>query len=1046
MSLFDKVYEWLDSSPDKSQKEDIDINNPVNNDDDKYAVTFKRNHPLSETLNRKEMLLAGEIELAQGFKTTVTYEKQPAENLRFEAYPNRNREEVVLQGELSTTSETKVTDQTLSVDVIIVIRLGDSKIGYYKLGDGSKEIVKDDLTITISDVLSTETEPYMGKWGRDLISKGITKEDKELYVGYSKGNIKNIEPQSVPIDEYDKHAYLSGQTGYGKSTILINKSKQITDYGNNLVFITPKNDDALKVMQTLSEDELEKTDYIRVGDVETENVVSYNIFNLGDMTPTEKKKFIDEKQATFVAMMTSKFGTGAIIEPVSESVGKAMMMSEKNYSMADFVKVIMDDDYREEFVENVQDELKRPPEYLDTFKKMDSDDELDSISRRIKAFEEQEALRQLSFSQTSDISFEDYVMGDRNLIVDLELIGDSEKALIGIMIVQELWIAAKRRAEKLPESQREMVFTIIDEVQDIITESNFDNSNARKILQKARAYKLGLITASQSPNQLDKTFKGELETNANVKLPLYNETGIGFYRNAFNSVTGTDITASDIGSLAQYESILQTNPREPPVRVQNLATYPPLISEMDARDVRRNLINRTGSERVPDKSLNDISIVGGESDSTTDDEDDEREIWNVARSIDVAQRFIKYQTKDYIEHETRDKAEFANEDLIKDVLSSLGYEYGYNDLDQFMENNGYYFETRIDDSGSKKVTQYGLTDEGQKLADKQDSGASSSGGKSGHRNMLSNVRKELAKHGVAVTVPQQEGEMSDGIGHIFRDTGNELVQKLVSEAEPNKILIEAESTTSQKQPNQTIHNAAKIMQTGAKAVFLFRNKDEADKNEERLLDMNGYRKQYTDSEYLLYTMSGRNDYLQEDSVRGNTKYPVRPMNGHSKETKWIHRTSADPSRAYVLKDSEQYEHAHLSLDELSNANWDIDNFPAYYYKDDGDIIVKQDGNVVDKFSDESEMKNQWMPIKKPRIPEYEFADTGMPTREDIAHIVYEDTKGNTEFYLLENGSKYHFDKSSTSSTQESNTNTEKTNNSDEKTDNDGDSIEDKLDF
>lgn len=1051
MSLFDKIYDILESSSEEEQKNDITISNPIENNDSDFEVKFKKSHSMSTVLNRKEILVMGELELAQGFKTKVN--KEPQEQLSFEAYPNRKREEVLLNGNLSANSETKVTDETLAVDVIIVIILGDTNIGEFKIGNGSKTITHNELTIEISDVISKEDEPYMGRWGRELIREGVTKEDKEIYIGYSKGGVKNIEAESIPMEEYDKHAYLSGQTGYGKSTILINKAKQFTDYGNNIVVITPKNDDALKIMQTLSDDQLEKTDYMRVGDVESKNVVSYNIFDLSDMTQTEKEKFIEDKVETFVAMMTSKFGSGGIIGPVSESIGKAMMMSEKQYTMADFVKVILDDDKRDDFVEEVKEELDRPPAYLDTLKSFDSDDELDSISRRIKDFEEKEALRQLSFSQESDISFMDYVTGDRNLIVDFELLGEEEKALVGIMILRELWVATKRRAENLPESQRDLVFTMIDEVQDVITQSNFEESRVRTILQKARAYKLSLITASQSPTQIATEFREELKTNTNVKIPLYNATGTNFYSSAFNSVGGTSVSAKDIGGLAKYQSYLQPNPRKPPVKVENFSTYPPRISEMNARDVRRRLINRAGSERVPNKSLDEITIVG-QTDGDNEEEDEEDKIWAVARAIDIAQRFYKYQNDNYIEHETRDKAAYVDGDIIKDVLSVIGYDYGYNDFDQFVENHGYYFETRIDKSGNKKVTQYGLTSEGQKLADRQDSGSSSSGGKSPHRKMLGLVREELAKYGVAVIVPQQEGEMSDGIGYVFRDTGNKAVQKLVSEAEPKKIMIEAESTTAQKQPNQTIHNGAKIMQTGAKAVFLFREPSEAEKNEKRLLDLNGYRKQYRDDEYLLYTLSGRSDYLKQDSVRGNAKYPVRPRNNSSKSTLWVHRTSADPSREYVLKDNEEYEHAHISLDKLANDNWEMEDFPAYYYEQDGEIIVKQDGKVADKYTDLQEMKEEWMPIKKPRIPEYEFADTGMPTQDDITHIVYEyleGSGGSGEFYVFENGDKLYFDQKDQTTTNTTNTQQDTDKNSfkdylsDDDEDND-ESIKDKLDF
>jgi hypothetical protein len=228
------------------------------------------------------------------------------------------------------------------------------------------------------------------------------------------------------------------------------------------------------------------------------------------------------------------------------------------------------------------------------------------------------------------------------------------------------------------------------------------------------------------------------------------------------------------------------------------------------------------------------------------------------------------------------------------------------------------------------------------------------------------------------------------------------------------------------------------MEQGYKTVFVVRDEAEAKKNEERLVDNNGYRRIYDSGEKRMYNKNG---ILSKSTVRGTKIHPVRPRDNTTKESVWVVREDDSGTNEYILKDNEQREHATLTLEDLANNDWGKSDFPAYYYKNDGgEFIVKQDGDVVGRYTTKQAMKQEWIYIKEPSIPEYHFANTGYPKQSDLTHLVieYDDKHGNEgDVYIYEQGERYYFEppstetETSTSQTESPKSNTEHIKESDE---------------
>jgi len=887
----------------------------------------------------------------------------------------------------------------------------------------------------------SDGEVYMGEWARQLIYTEKQAKNPDIYVGYGTLGASDVIPLGYPRSGFNTHTYISGQTGAGKSTMIINMLIQFYLYGNNFTLLTPKKDDVIKVIQSLPEEELEKTDIVRPGDTNISTTIGYNLFNFpvplerirniyeeNDNVEDDKQyqqvmQLLESRVDTFKAIMTSQYGSGARIGPIIENLSYVMMMSDKNYTLADFINIVTNADRFQEFLNDINNEMgELPVSYLEKIENYDEDD-LAPVANRFSSLELSEAFRQMFFKQKSDIDFEDYVSGDRNLIFDMSLFNSSKEkiAFYGILFIRELWFEAQRREERTTQSERDLVPVFIDEFQHIVTEDNYESSQLGDILQQARQFEMGLIAASQDPNQIDDAPWEEFVNNVTTKIPLKTNNQTRAMRNYFNnSASQFKVKQGDIGNLADYTSFNQVGDDGEIIKTNNFGRFPPLRTEDEARKIRNNIMEATGSKAVPKRNADFLSIVGGKrgEEESTEDKDTETEEhrWRFCRATDIAQRYYYHQNinSDLPVYDDQPKTEYVDKDIIIDIMKEWGYDYGYAEFDQFRENNQVLFDTLK----TEDALYIGLSSEGEKLAHKQDSGSSGSGGKSGHRDMLMRAREELAKHGIAVTVPQQEGdEKSDGLGYKFVDDIPPAAEKLFNNVEQEISYMEAESTTSTSKPGQTVKNLAKIKEQGYKCVFIFRNFSDAQSNEQRMLETNGYSKVYDSGEKLLFNASTE---LSKKTAKGQI-YPVRPAETTTARTYWVAREINGETR-YVMKDSEKREHAHLTLDALANDNWEKEDFPAYVYKKNDQYIVydSEENEVIGKYDTQNKLKSDWRKIKQPFIPEYLFNMTGYPTRNDFTNLVieYDDATGEKgEVYIYEDGEKYYFEEESESKTK-----------------------------
>ncbi|MGH6876819.1 MAG: type IV secretory system conjugative DNA transfer family protein, partial [Rhizomicrobium sp.] len=129
------------------------------------------------------------------------------------------------------------------------------------------------------------------------------------------------------------------------------------------------------------------------------------------------------------------------------------------------------------------------------------------------------------------------------------LLGDDAAALLGSLIMAELWNATKGRA-RLPESQRTPFFAHIDEFQNFVRTTTPMDS----VLAEARGFGLGMTLAHQHLAQLNTETKHAVLATARSRV-VFQLAAVDAHPIA--KEMGPLISDEDLQGLGQYEVVAQ---------------------------------------------------------------------------------------------------------------------------------------------------------------------------------------------------------------------------------------------------------------------------------------------------------------------------------------------------------------------------------------------------------------------------------------------------------------------------------------------------------
>ena len=299
----------------------------------------------------------------------------------------------------------------------------------------------------------------------------------------------------IKAKDRNKHVYIIGKTGMGKSTLLENLAIQDIQNGEGIAFIDPHGKSADLLLDHVPASRINDVLYFAPFDMS--HPVSFNImedvgydkrhFVVSGLLSAFKKIWVDAWSARMEYILSNTLL--ALLEyPGSTLLGVNRMYSDKAF--------------RRKVVENITDPIVKSfwTEEFATYTDRYTQEATPAIQNKVGQFTSNPLIRNIIGQPHSSFDLRQMIDSKKIIIVNLSKgrIGEINANLLGSMFITKLYIAAMSRADVSDDALRYLpnFYLYVDEFQ------SFANESFADILSEARKYKLSLTIAHQYIEQM----------------------------------------------------------------------------------------------------------------------------------------------------------------------------------------------------------------------------------------------------------------------------------------------------------------------------------------------------------------------------------------------------------------------------------------------------------------------------------------------------------------------------------------------------------------
>jgi hypothetical protein len=313
------------------------------------------------------------------------------------------------------------------------------------------------------------------------------------------GSITSI---GLTAEERERHVYIIGGTGNGKTTMLEYGIVQDIRNGKGVAIIDPHGTSAKKLLAYIPEERIKDVIYFNPRDLDYP--IGLNLLELPE--GLSENELAREKELTTEAVLSvlsrifdddSDTNAYRIERILRKAIHTAFTI--ENATLFTALRLLTDTAYRKKIVRTLKDEsLKRFwREELGAAGEMQRVKLSSGAISRIDRFEDSETAKRILGQAKSTINFDDIMDNHKILICDFSKggLGEGTSRLFGTAVLAKLQLAALRR-EDIPEDKRVPFYLYVDEFQ------NFASDSFMGLFSEARKYKLFVTMAQQSVAQL----------------------------------------------------------------------------------------------------------------------------------------------------------------------------------------------------------------------------------------------------------------------------------------------------------------------------------------------------------------------------------------------------------------------------------------------------------------------------------------------------------------------------------------------------------------
>ena len=376
-----------------------------------------------------------------------------------------------------------------------------------------------------------------------------------LYIG--KSQFRGLErPVFVGDSDRQRHMYIIGRTGTGKTELL--KSLMLQDIlkGKGLCFIDPHGDAAEGMLDLIPPNRAQDVIYLDPGDLERPIGM-----NLLDHKTEDQKHFIVNSIIGLMYKLYDPQKTGIIGPRFEHSVRNAMLtvMSKPGGSFVEVVRVLSDPQYVQEMLPYVQDPMVRRywTDQIAQTSDFHKSETLDYIVSKFGKFVTNIMMRNMIGQTNSSFDFREAMDSGKIIMVNLSKgkIGDENSQFLGLVLVPKILAAAMSRVD-IPEETRRDFFLYVDEFQ------NFATDTFSEILSEARKYRLNLTVANQFIGQMPEDVKNAIFGNVGtIMCYRVGVTDANFLQHEFAPI----FTEQDLVNIEAHHIYMKTQVKGEPV-------------------------------------------------------------------------------------------------------------------------------------------------------------------------------------------------------------------------------------------------------------------------------------------------------------------------------------------------------------------------------------------------------------------------------------------------------------------------------------------------
>jgi len=329
--------------------------------------------------------------------------------------------------------------------------------------------------------------------------------DEGVLLGY---NVYRGESREIKLQRNDRfrHFYVIGQTGTGKSSILLNMARQDVRNGDGVCVMDPHGDLAEDLIKYIPKERAEDVIYFNPAD--TNRPLGINML---EVETDDQKDYIATELLNIMIRLYDEEIFGPRIQDYFRNGVLTLMDYPGGGALTDIVKLFTDEDFQKRRVEHVKNPVVKDW-WTRTFNAMGQREKQEMIpyfQAKFSSFISNDLMRNIIGQSKSAFNFSDAMQEGKIVLINLSkgLIGEFNMKLLGMMITAKFQAAAMRRAI-IAREERKDFFLYLDEFQNFVTES------IESILSEARKYRLSLNIAHQYINQLMSSKQDEKVKNA----------------------------------------------------------------------------------------------------------------------------------------------------------------------------------------------------------------------------------------------------------------------------------------------------------------------------------------------------------------------------------------------------------------------------------------------------------------------------------------------------------------------------------------------------